>query len=40
MDLRSSLDFSVSVLLHGDTQVAPAFTVEDIMLLVLGLELC
>ena len=37
------LAFSVNhlgVLLHGETQVAPTFTVEDILLLVLGPELC
>ena len=42
--LRSFFDFSVNhlcVLLHGETQVAPTtFTVEDILLLVLGPELC
>ena len=43
IDLRSSFDFSVNhlgVLLHGETHVAPTFTVEDILLLVLGPELC
>ena len=37
IDLRCSLDFSVNhlgVLLHGETRVAPTFTVEDILLLV------
>ena len=42
--LRSFFDFSVNhlcVLLHGETQVAPTtFTVEDILLLVLGPDLC
>ena len=42
--LRSFFDSSVNhlcVLLHGETQVAPTtFTVEDILLLVLGPELC
>ena len=36
-------DLSVNhlrVLLHGETQVAPTFIVEDILLLVLGPEPC
>ena len=36
-------DLSVNhlgVLLHGETRVAPTFTVEDLLLLVLGPELC
>ena len=30
----------MGVLLHGETQVAPTLTVEDILLPVLGPELC
>ena len=30
----------LGVLLHGETQVAPTFIVEDILLLVLAPELC